>query len=44
MLNIYLTLASPLELIQNESSAFHDLCMAAGEEEFEKLLAMAKLG
>lgn len=32
----------PLDLIENEGSAFHGLCMAQGQDEFDKLLAMAR--
>ena len=32
---------APLSLIRKEGSAFHGLCMAQGEEEFDKLMKMA---
>jgi ABC-type multidrug transport system fused ATPase/permease subunit len=32
----------PLDLIENEESAFHGLCMAQGQDEFDKLIAMAR--
>jgi ABC-type multidrug transport system fused ATPase/permease subunit len=35
--------ASPLELIEDEQSAFRSLCMAQGKEEFDELLAMARI-
>jgi len=31
----------PVDLMRDQSSAFHGLCMAQGEEEYDKLLAMA---
>jgi len=31
----------PVDLMRDQSSAFHGLCMAQGEEEYGKLLAMA---
>ena len=34
--------AAPLELMQRRDSAFRRLCMAQGEQEFDKLLAMAQ--
>ena len=33
---------SPLELMQKEGTAFRGLCMAQGQDEFDKLLAIAK--
>ena len=33
---------SPLDLMQKEGSAFRGLCMAHGEEEFQKLLSIAR--
>jgi len=31
----------PVDLMRDQSSAFHRLCMAQGEEEYEKLMSMA---
>jgi len=33
---------SPADLIADSTSAFHGLCMAAGEEEFERLAGMVR--
>jgi ABC-type multidrug transport system fused ATPase/permease subunit len=31
----------PVDLMRDQSSAFHGLCMAQGQKEYGKLLAMA---